>query len=143
MKMLRCEMEVMDVIDEMLMADEELMAEIEADIYDELDSSDNFESESDYEDYIVSCMYWDYTSHENTTIIDILNKYHYKYTIEPSTAYWARCNNDIVVKAIDNEDIHLLRQFGWDTAIWIKRTQEPARDYFEYKDIQFIIDYED
>ena len=32
MKMLRCEMEVMDAIDEMLMADTELMAEIEADI---------------------------------------------------------------------------------------------------------------
>jgi len=50
MKMLRCEMEVMDAIDEMLMANEELMAEIEADIYDELDLSDNFESEADYED---------------------------------------------------------------------------------------------
>lgn len=34
MKMLRCEMEVMDVIDDMLMADTELMGEIEAEIYE-------------------------------------------------------------------------------------------------------------
>ena len=40
MKMLRCEMEVIDAIDDMLMADEELMTEIEAEIYEEIEAND-------------------------------------------------------------------------------------------------------
>lgn len=39
MKMLRCEMEVIDAIDDMLMADANLMAEIETDIYEEMEAN--------------------------------------------------------------------------------------------------------
>ena len=41
MKMLRCEMEVFDAIDDMLIADEELMSEIEAEIYEEMETNDH------------------------------------------------------------------------------------------------------
>lgn len=41
MKMLRCEMEVFDAVDDMLMADDELMAEIEAEIYEEMEANDH------------------------------------------------------------------------------------------------------
>ena len=40
MKMLRCEMEVFDAIDDMLIADEELMSEIEAEISEEMEANE-------------------------------------------------------------------------------------------------------
>ena len=39
--MLRCEMEVFDAMDEMLISDSELMAEIEAEIYEEMEVDDH------------------------------------------------------------------------------------------------------
>ena len=60
--MLKCEAEVMDVIDAMLMEDEEFIAELEAQLYDEVETytEDMFESEADWDDFNICSIEDDY-----------------------------------------------------------------------------------
>ncbi len=136
MKMLRCEMEVMDAIDEMLMADEELMAEIEADIYEELEP---FESDANYDDYIAECMTWYYKSNEDVTVEDVLYHYGYEYDSKPSASYNIRVRSDIVINADEVTNINVLRQFCSNIAIWIDKFHEPAKIIYTGKTFRVII----
>ena len=142
MKMQRCEMEVFDAIDEMLMADDELMAEIEAEIWAEIEPMQNFKSVADYEDYIIECMTWDYKSDEDASITDILWRYGYEYEIKPSASYNIRIRNDIIINADDVVNIHVLRQFCSNVAIWIDKCEEPARIIYTGKDYRVIINFD-
>jgi len=142
MKMLRCEMEVMDAIDDMLMADEELMAEIEAEIYEELEPFENFESDADYDDYIAECMTWDYMSNEDATVENILYQYGYDYDSKPSASYNIRVRSDIVINADEVTNINVLRQFCSNIAIWIDKFQEPAKIIYTGKTFRVIINFE-
>lgn len=72
--MLRCEMDIYEAIDNMLMADEELMNEIEAQIYEEIELISEHEANESID--------WLYD--DNSDIIDISN-----------SELWKLCNSNI------------------------------------------------
>ena len=138
--MLRCEAEVMDVIDDMLMADEELMAELEAQLYDEVETytEDMFESEADWDDFNICCIEDDYIFNHKS-IIDILTDNGYLFEI------WKHSTTNeiqLTINANKNNNIHWLSKAFCKIAYENLYSQRTKQEYFRFRDCSVIIQYQ-
>ena len=140
--MLRCEAEVMDVIDAMLMEDEELMAELEAQLYDEVEvyTEDMFESEADWDDFNINCIEDAYIF-EHKTIFEILNEYKYNYSVKNYVDSFKNDICTITIKAVENDNIHWIRKALYNIAYVSGYSQFYKHDEYTLKDCTIFIKY--
>ena len=140
--MLRCEAEVMDVIDAMLMEDEELMAELEAQLYDEIETytEDMFESEADWDDFNICSIEDDYIFN-HMSIIEILDERYCDFTVRQWVDSFHVKHCLITINADRNENIHWYRRAFANISLITGYVQNKKRDEFIFNECTVYIQY--
>lgn len=140
--MLRCEAEVMDVIDVMLMEDEELMAELEAQLYDEVETytEDMFESEADWDDFNICSIEDDYIFN-HMSIIEILDERYCDFTVRQWIDNFHTKHCLITINADCNENIHWYRKAFANISLIAGYVQSKKRDEFIFNECTVYIQY--
>ena len=140
--MLRCEAEVMDVIDAMLMEDEELMAELEAQLYDEVETytEDMFESEADWDDFNICSIEDDYIFND-MSIIEILDERNCDFTVRQWIDSFHVKHCLITMCADRNENIHWYRKAFANISHIAGYAQRKKHDEFIFNDCTVYIQY--
>ena len=140
--MLRCEAEMMDVIDAMLMEDEELMAELEAQLYDEVETytEDMFESEADGDDFNICSIEDDYIFND-MSIIEILDERNCDFTVRQWVDSFHVKHCLIIMDADRNENIHWYRKAFTNISHIAGYAQRKKRDEFIFNDCTLYIQY--
>lgn len=140
--MLRCEAEVMDVIDAMLMEDEELMAELEAQLYDEVETytEDMFESEADWDDFNICSIEDDYIFN-HMSIVEILDEHNCDFIVRQWIDSFHVKHCLITINADRNENIHWYRKAFANISLIAGYVQSKKRDEFIFNECTVYIQY--